>query len=397
MAIKDQCEHCRNMVDGGCTVSTPVYDATSCSEYKKRIVLEKNDDAQPVINPAPTISIPTISGSNSSTENEVAVEPGYGDIHGWLSFFLIFFVGIGSVGSLIMSIVMTNVSEYDGNWWLAGSDIVFAAIYMVVGIFTLISFYKKKPDAVFLGRFFIILCFLSNVLALVGADETTTSQVTARMVRSLVWCCIWFVFTYKSKQINELFPKEYRKSNTLDYILIGVAVLVPLVMIGIGVSSAKANHTEMETQAVAQLTLGENEYTDGRIVLTIPDGTDCDETQAEQLKVFTVSDAETGAEATVVSDYDTDVTKKNFNDYWRSWKPDELSNLPYEVVKDEKQSTDNRTIFYKLVRVELEQPVDWEFSLVFDHETGKVCLVSCYSSAEVNSPAAFIINNLRFL
>ena len=372
MAIKDQCELCRNIIEGVCSVCSPVYDATSCPEYKKRIALKKNGDTQSVdLNPDSSISEPAISESNSSNENGDTVGPGYGDIRGWLSFFLIFFVGIGSVASLIMSIAMTNVSEYDGNWWLAGSDIVFAAIYMVVGIFTLFSFYKKKPDAVFLGRFFIILCFLSNVLALFGADETTTSQITARMVRSLCWCCIWFIFTYKSKQINELFPKEYRKSNTLDYILIGVAILVPLIMIGIGISSAKSSHTEKEMQAVAQLTLGHNEFSDGRIVLTIPDGSDCDETKTEQLKVFTVSDAETGAEATVVSDYDTDVTKKNFNGYWRSWKPDELSNLQYEVVKDEKQSDDDRTVFYKLICIDLEQPVDWEFSLIFDHKIGR--------------------------
>lgn len=67
------------------------------------------------------------------------------------------------------------------------------------------------------------------------------------------------------------------------------------------------------------------------------------------------------------------------------------------MVKDDKQSNDNITVFYKLIRIKLDDPVDWEFALVFDHQTGKVCLVSGYSSSNGNSPVGYIINNLRFL
>lgn len=118
---------------------------------------------------------------------------------------------------------------------------------------------------------------------------------------------------------------------------------------------------------------------------------------AENTKLFSVSDAETGAEVTVVSDYDADVTKKNFNQYWRGWKSDELDNIEYSVVKDEKKSNDDVTVFYKLIRADIENPVDWEFALVFHHASGKVCLISGYSSSETNSPVTYIINNLKFL
>ena len=67
------------------------------------------------------------------------------------------------------------------------------------------------------------------------------------------------------------------------------------------------------------------------------------------------------------------------------------------VVKDEKKSNDDVTVFYKLIRANVENPVDWEFALVFHHASGKVCLISGYSSSETNSPVAYIINNLKFL
>lgn len=155
--------------------------------------------------------------------------------------------------------------------------------------------------------------------------------------------------------------------------------------------------TAAETAALANLPLELNQHTDGRIVLTVPYGMDCDESSTDNLKIFTLSDAETGAEVVVVSDYDTDVTKKNFNQYWRNWKSEELDDIEYTVVKDENYSTDQTTVYHKTVRTSPEINVDWEFVLVFHHASGKVGLISAYTGSDTSSPVENIINTLKFL
>lgn len=388
MAIKDQCENCRFYIDNNCNKLVPSYDGTSCDIYEKRINLDKeNENSQ----------LPQYdSSSDNAVECEEDVEvPSDEDIHGWLKFFLIVFVGIGSVGSVILNFVTFDSGD---NFWMSSSDVVFSLVYLVTGIFTIVAFNKRDTDAVFLAKTFVVLCFASNLLGLItmdGGDNST--KVVTSMIRSIIWCCIWFIFLCNSNQVERLIPVSYRKTKTRDWIIIAAVILLPFICIGLGIASEKQSHTETETAAMSNLTLSSNQFTDGRIVLTLPNGVDCEESMAENTKVFSVSDPETGAEVTIVSDYDNEITKKNFNQYWRGWKSDELNGLKYDVVKDDKQTNENITVFYKLVRIKVDNPVDWEFALVFDQKTGKVCLVSGYSSAEGDSPVAYIINNLEFL
>lgn len=397
MPIKDQCNNCRYHIDNNCTQLVPSFDGTSCDVYVKRINLDKEkEDIESNASIQPTKNESVSETSVPTYEYEEDDTPSDEEIHGWLKFFLIVFVGIGSIATLIMSFV---TFESDANLWLSFGDVAYAIIYLLTGIFTIVAFHKRDTDAVFLAKTFVIFCFASNLLSLFlnDAGDLGGEKAVVSMIRSIVWCCIWFIFLFNSNQVDRLIPKSYRKTKTRDWILIGAIVLLPFILIGLGIAAEKKSHNDIETAAVANLSLASNQYTDGRIVLTIPTGTDCDETMTDKLKIFTVSDPETGAESTIVSDYDDDLTKKNFNQYWHSWKPDDLNNIHYEVVTDDKQSNDDVTIFYKLVRVDVENPVDWEFALVFDHRSGKVCLVSTYSSSEADSPTAYIINNLRFL
>ncbi|TGG40794.1 MULTISPECIES: hypothetical protein [Bacteroidales] len=391
MPIKDQCANCRFQDSGNCTKLVPSFDGTSCDVYAKRINLEKENEYPDLVQPIETES----ENQDDNFYDDEIEQPSDEDIHGWLKFFLIFFVGIGSFASLIISFVTFEAAD---NFWFSASDVAFALVYLATGIFTLVAFYKRDTDAVFLAKTFVILCFASNLLALFVSDgEVGSDKMVLRMIRSIIWCCIWFIFLCSSNQVQNIIPKSYRRTKTRDWIIIATVVLLPFICIGLGIASEKKSHTETETVALTNLSLGANQFSDGRVVLSVPDGVDCDETMAENTKVFSLSDAETGAEVTIVSDYDTDVTKKNFNQYWRGWKSDELDNIDYAVVKDEKKSNDDVTVFYKLIRVNVENPVDWEFALVFHHASGKVCLISGYSSSETNSPVAYIINNLKFL
>lgn len=387
MPIKDQCANCRFQEGENCKKLVPSFDGTSCDVYAKRINLDKEDEER---------IIPSSAETQTEPQYEQEIEmPSDEDIHGWLKFFLIFFVGIGSVGSLVMSLVSFESGD---NFWISASDVVFALVYLAVGILTLVAFYKRDTDAVFLAKTYVVLCFASNLIGLfVTEGELGSDKIVVRLIRSIIWSCIWFIFLCNSNQVKGLIPVSYRKTKTRDWIIIATIILLPFTCIGLGIASEKKTHAESEYNATRNLSLDDNQFTDGRIVLTIPVGIDCEVSMVENTKIFSISDAETGTEVTVVSDYDTDITKKNFNQYWRGWKSEELDSIDYDIIKDDKQSKGDVTLFYKLIRANIENPVDWEFALIFHHQSGKVCLISGYSSEGVDSPVAYIINNLKFL
>ena len=387
MPIKDQCANCRFQEGENCKKLVPSFDGTSCDVYAKRINLDKEDEER---------IIPSSAETQTEPQYEQEIEmPSDEDIHGWLKFFLIFFVGIGSVGSLVMSLVSFGSGD---NFWISASDVVFALVYLAVGILTLVAFYKRDTDAVFLAKTYVVLCFASNLIGLfVTEGELGSDKIVVRLIRSIIWSCIWFIFLCNSNQVRGLIPVSYRKTKTRDWIIIATIILLPFTCIGLGIASEKKTHAESEYNATRNLSLDDNQFTDGRIVLTIPVGIDCEVSMVENTKIFSISDAETGTEVTVVSDYDTDITKKNFNQYWRGWKSEELDSIDYNIIKDDKQSKGDVNLFYKLIRANIENPVDWEFALIFHHQSGKVCLISGYSSEGVDSPVAYIINNLKFL
>lgn len=388
MPIKDQCANCRYQEGERCQKLAPLFDGTSCDVYAKRINLDKEDKEQIQVG---TPNVETQAG----TQYEHGIEqPSDENIHGWLTFFLVL-VGLGSVLTLVWNFVSF---ESDDNFWISATDVAFSLGYFIIGIMTLVAFRKRDTDAVFLAKTYLVFCFVSNFLALFSTDEEIGNyKIVVYASRSILWSCIWFVFLCKSAQVKRLFPSSYRKTQTRDWIIIAITILLPISCIGLAIASEKETRTELENTATWNLSLGDNQFTDGRILLTIPIGVDCEEIDMENIKIFSISDAETGSEVTVVSDYDADATKKNFNKYWRGWKPEELNDIDYDVIKDDKQSYYGTTLFYKLVRVNIENPVYWEFALVFHHESGKVCLISGYSEVGVDSPVTYIIDNLKFL
>lgn len=176
---------------------------------------------------------------NKTVAEPTVVPPQAGDeeIHGWLKFFLIVFVGIGSIATLVLSFVQFNGGD---DVWYSIADVAFGVIYLATGIFTLVAFYKRDTDAVFLAKTFVVLCFASNLLVLWASDDgALNSKEIAQMIRSLIWCVIWFVFLCKSKQVNRLFPTNYRATKTRDWVIVAIIVLFPFVCMGYSIASEK--------------------------------------------------------------------------------------------------------------------------------------------------------------
>lgn len=314
-------------------------------------------------------------------ENPQEKEP----IKGWLMFFLIVYVGIGSAASLAL-----NIIDYsnDGNFWTSTIDLAFATIYLTTGIFTIIAFVKRQSDAIYLAKLYIIMCFCSNLTALIAQDEATTQHELKSMARSLIWSLIWFVYMYRSQQIKNLFPPENRKAKARSIILTVAALLIPSLFTAMIIYTDKSTD-ELEQEAIENLVLSDNQRTDGHIVITLPDSTVCEETIGDYgIRYFIITDTTSKVEVTIVTNYASDASQESFNEYYKAWKDEDFNKYFTKTLKTQEQEDDGVKTYYKLTRLTVDgHPIDWEFYVFFDTERDRACIMSSYTSAYVKSLA----------
>lgn len=106
-----------------------------------------------------------------NTSNLIPPTPKQKYVRGWLSFFL-FVVGFGSLFSLIMSIV--GFSSVDNVGFItclfSGIDILFSLGLVALAGYTIYAFLYIRPNAVFLGKLYVIIIFISNMLVLLSGE-----------------------------------------------------------------------------------------------------------------------------------------------------------------------------------------------------------------------------------
>ena len=96
-------------------------------------------------------------------------------VSGWLSFFL-FVVGLGAAITVVTSIADFSLDAYDigeGDFFIylvALIDIVYVLGIGGLALYTILAFLNKRSNAVFLGKSYLIIIFLSNLLLLLGGD-----------------------------------------------------------------------------------------------------------------------------------------------------------------------------------------------------------------------------------
>ena len=147
-------------------------------------------------------------------------------------------LGLGGLVSAVYPIFTYNIHEYSGSHILAMTDVVFGAMLLLLAIYTIFSFVKRKPNAVFLAKMYTIAVFVSNLLSLMSGGEFAESGFgsVAQVVRSLIWGVIWYLYLCFSNQVNDIIPKTYRKVLNRDYYFMGALALAPILLCGMGIA-----------------------------------------------------------------------------------------------------------------------------------------------------------------
>lgn len=315
-------------------------------------------------------------------------------IRGWLVFFLVAIV-LGGIFSAVYPLATLDLAEYDGDKILAFADILNGFLICGLAIYTTFAFIHRKPDAVFLGKTYIIVVFSINLLALlVGEHEESGIGSMSHLARSLVWSVIWFCYLCFSSQVQEVIPKEYRKRTKLDYVIVAIMVFVPLFSFVFAFCKAYQTQSDLG-EYIENTSLKSGEHTDGIVAFSLPQGFECDSSYYEDLMVFLLSHSDE-VSISLVSAYDSDRSEKNINQCWRETEDEDLAAFQKEIIVDEKRSVNSIPYSYKVTRYHIgDTYYFWRFILLFDEDSSKMCLISCYDSG-AESYVSELLESIRF-
>lgn len=321
---------------------------------------------------------------------------------GWLTFFLIV-IGIGGVLSPIRGFFTMSLSDYDigiGQWFsIAGavSDGILLLGMAFLAFYTIISFNKYKPNAVQLGKSYLIIAFTFNLYGLLVADYELIEF--NKQIIPLIWQVIWFIYLSQSVLVEELFPKEERKLFKRDKILL-FSIITPVIiwtilmfvfLLGQGV----ANQTIIDQDTINQSELSYNEYTDGRIVFENPTGLVVEKVIEDNEAYYTLTDNE-NTSILIYSDLDDTDTQEHFEESMRAYTDKVFGDFEYKIKDEQNYFRNGNSIYMKTLQFNSEPIIEWSFVMLFNKETSICCVLACGSK---NEPEFLpdLISSIRFI
>lgn len=323
---------------------------------------------------------------------------------GWLSLFLLQ-IGIGGVLSPIIGFSTMSLSNYDigiGDWHSilgAVSDGVLLIGFAVIAFYTISSFNNYRSNSIGLARAYLIIVIITNLISLIGGNyESSGSNSLSRITISIIWQIIWLIYLSQSKLVEELFPKKERKIFKRDKIIL-FSIITPVIIwtISIFVFSFVQNFTnqsENQENVINQIKLSSNEYTDGRIVFEKPTGLVVEKMVDKNETFYKLTEGE-NVSMTIYSTFDKTDTKEYFDECMSSWADKAFEDFEFDIKEEQNYFQNKNSIYLKTLQYNSEPIIQWTFVILFNKETSKCCVLSCYSINETEF-LSDLINSIRF-
>ena len=320
-------------------------------------------------------------------------------IGGWLSFFL-FVVGMGAALTVIFTFYNFSFASYDMGlgevvaYVCAAVDILFSLGIGGLAVYTILAFHKKRPNAVFLGKSYVIVIFLSNSLILLSGEyEDTGLGSLTQIIKALVWGIIWFTYLSVSQQVSDIFPKEERKIPKRDKYIVGSLLVTPLLLIGVSLLISLGSMVPR-----MDISLSAGEATDGNIAFRMPDNFMYEkiDTLGSVYHTFAQGDSIWG---TIIGLYDTNSSEEYFKECVDSWRDTSLDGYDFSVDNTVFKVVNHNLMRTQTIRYATQRPLLWNFATLFSPETGKACIVSLYTVAqgtESREALETLLNSVRF-
>lgn len=209
------------------------------------------------------------------------------DIKGWLAFFVYVWIGLGSILSVVLSLILL-ISQH------ADLDVsIFILLYdvfpLLIGVATVRAFVLEKSNAVSLARTFLIMRIMLGVVILMLGWVGAQPVLYTYSIGGCVQCVIWLVYLRCSNQVKYVIPAETRTWNKFEKILLSVYVLLVLFLI-LGGYYVYVNEQSKAAKHIEQVSEYELEQTesmaDTTVIYRFPHAFVCAEIEADSLALI---------------------------------------------------------------------------------------------------------------
>lgn len=151
----------------------------------------------------------------------------------------------------------------------------------------------------------------------------------------------------------------------------------------------------MQAANIDESSLKPGEYTTGQIVFKAPKGFSCQKVEDNDGIAFQLEYPNT-ASMTVVSAYDNDMSKENFDAVCQNFKDSDADGYYSKVVKSEQKSINGHPYWYRVISYATpNNNTYWRCIMMFDEATGKACFASAYDGGYDRYVNQFI-SSVRF-
>ena len=135
-------------------------------------------------------------------------------ISGWLAFFLWVGIGLNLVISFIQVLFQADV--------LIG--LLYVTVFAVIGIKTIVAFYKRHENAVPLAITFCLMSAMNAIYTAVAFSILGLGTSTWSLFWGLLWASIWLTYLKASYVVNDMFPVSERRWHKFEkYTLVALA------------------------------------------------------------------------------------------------------------------------------------------------------------------------------
>lgn len=211
------------------------------------------------------------------------------DIKGWLAFFVYVWIGLGSILSVVLSLILL-ISQH------ADLDVsIFILLYdvfpLLIGVATVRAFVLEKSNAVSLARTFLIMRIMIGAVILMLGWVGAQPVLYTYSIGGCVQCVIWLVYLRCSNQVKDVIPAEARTWNKFEKILLSVYVLLVLFLIlgGYYVYVNEQSKAAKHIEQVSEYELEQTESmadTDVTVIYQFPHAFVCAEIEADSLALI---------------------------------------------------------------------------------------------------------------
>ena len=168
-----------------------------------------------------------------------------------------------------------------------------------------------------------------------------------------------------------------------------------MLIVAISLTSELSTRSKQEASLIQNAVLAENEYTDGKVIFARPSGFTCQKTKVEGLDIFNL-ECESVGNITLCSDYDDNRSEQNVRSYWKEWEDADAKKLSSKVERFEKLEINGHPYYYAVKKyITNDSELFWRFIMMFDYETGKVCVISSYDGG-YEEYMEELLNSVRF-